>query len=85
MPTPGEHPRKPPRCATLRYAYQRESWFLDGVALYVDAVHRLARDLSQLDLHSRGLLAVRDHLLDYVASDAVRAPCSPPWAAGTSS
>ncbi len=41
------------------------------MALYVDAVHRLARDLSQLDLHSRGLLAVRDHLLDYVASDNV--------------
>jgi DNA mismatch repair protein MutS len=58
------------QAAALRNAYQRECWYLDGVALYVDAVHRLARDLSQLDLHSRGLLAVRDHLLDYVASNA---------------
>lgn len=58
------------QAAALRYAYQRESWFLDGVTLYVDAVHHLARDLSQVDLHSRGLLTVRDHLVDYVASDA---------------
>lgn len=58
------------QAAALRDAYQRESWFLDAVELYVDAVRRLAQDLSRLDLHSRGLLAVRDHLMDYVASDA---------------
>jgi len=56
--------------AKRHYAYQRESWFLDAGASYVEAVRGLAGDLSRLDLHSAGLQAVRDHLSGYAASDA---------------
>ena len=53
----------------LHYKYQRESWFLDAVETYCDAVNCLADDLSRADLKSRGFLAFRAYMGDYIASD----------------
>lgn len=53
----------------LHYNHQKESWFLDAVEMYCDACHCLARDLSLVELKSRGLLAFRDYLNTYVRSD----------------
>jgi DNA mismatch repair protein MutS len=40
----------------LSYKYQKESWFLDAVEIYCDAVTSLVRELSLVDLTSRGFL-----------------------------
>jgi len=53
----------------LYYRYQKESWFLDAVDIYCDAVSSLAEELTLLDLTSRGLQAFREYLADYTASD----------------
>ena len=53
----------------LYYRYQKESWFLDAVEIYCDAVSCLAADLGRGDLKSRGFLAFRATVADYVASD----------------
>lgn len=52
----------------LYYQYQKESWFLDAVEIYCNAVRGLLQDLSQVDLHARGLLTLRDYLADYAES-----------------
>ena len=52
----------------LYYKYQQESWFLDAVEIYCEAVERLVHDLSVADLRSRGLLAWRGYLTDYANS-----------------
>jgi DNA mismatch repair protein MutS len=52
----------------LDYRYQKDSWFLDAVALYCDAVSVLAHDLTALSLTSRGLLAFREYLSSYAQS-----------------
>lgn len=44
----------------LYYHYQRESWFLDAVDIYCDAVTGLTQSLSSVDLKARGFLALRD-------------------------
>jgi hypothetical protein len=44
----------------LRHPYQRESWFLDAVGTYCDAVQGLAGDLGQASLTSGGMRCVRD-------------------------
>lgn len=51
------------------YKYQEESWFLDAVEIYCDAVSQLMQDLSTADLKSRGFLAFRQYLVTYVQSD----------------
>jgi len=53
----------------LHYRYNREGWFLEAVAVYCDAVTSLAHDLSVMDLKSRGFLAFREYLMNYVGSD----------------
>lgn len=53
----------------LYYKYQKERWFLDAVEIYGDAVNSLTQDLTLLDLKSRGFLAFRDYLTNYVQSD----------------
>lgn len=53
----------------LYYQYQKESWFLDAVEIYCKAVVALLQNLSQVDLHARGLLALRDYLANYVESE----------------
>jgi DNA mismatch repair protein MutS len=51
------------------YEHQKERWFLDAVDLYGDAVNRLVRDLSVANCRSRGLLAFRDYVTRYAASE----------------
>jgi DNA mismatch repair protein MutS len=53
----------------LRYRYQKESWFLEAVETYCDAVSSLAEELNLLDVTSRGLKAFRGYLTDYAASE----------------
>lgn len=52
----------------LRETYQKESWFLDSVAIYCGIASSLARGLTQADLRSRGFLAFRDYVAAYVSS-----------------
>lgn len=57
----------------LRHRYQRESWFIDTVQTYGEAVTTLASGLADLDLGSRGIARFRDYLANYVQSTAFRA------------
>lgn len=52
----------------LRHKYQKASWFLDAVEIYCAAVEALLRHLSLVPLKSRGLLAFRAYLTDYIQS-----------------
>jgi DNA mismatch repair protein MutS len=53
----------------LHYTSQKQAWYLDSVEVYCEAVQRFTANLSSAALHSRGFLACRDYLIDYVASD----------------
>ena len=53
----------------LYYKYNKEGWFLVAVRIYCDAVRSLAHDVSLAELKSRGLLAFRKYVTDYVDSD----------------
>lgn len=52
----------------LDFHYHREGWLLEAAIVYCDAVHCLVRDLSQVELASRGLLAFRRYVTDYAGS-----------------
>jgi DNA mismatch repair protein MutS len=52
----------------LYYTYQKERWFVDAVELYCEAVPRLVHNLSLVDVQSRGFLAFREYVADYVNS-----------------
>ncbi len=52
----------------LDFDYHKKGWFLEAALVYGDAVTELASNLSQADLHSRGLQAFRQYLADYVCS-----------------
>ena len=52
----------------LYYKYQQESWFLDAIEIYCDAVAGLVHDLSRADIKSRGLRAFREYLTNYSRS-----------------
>ena len=54
---------------TLYYKYHKQGWFLEALKVYCEAVSGLAHDLDPADLKSRGLLAFREYLTSYVASD----------------
>lgn len=54
------------------YTSQRQAWFLDAAELYYEAVQSLADGLDLTELSSRGLLAFREYLADYTASDEFR-------------
>ena len=56
----------------LHYKYQKQSWFLEAVKIYGDAVNCLVHDLSLTDLKSRGLLAFREYLTEYANSERFR-------------
>ncbi len=58
----------------LYYNYQKEAWFLDAVEIYCDAVNCFADDLSNVALKSRGFLAFREYLVNYVGSDRFASP-----------
>ncbi len=49
------------------YQYEKESWFLNAVEIYLAAVLNLSRDLTLAGLTSRGLLSFREHLEGYTA------------------
>ncbi len=57
----------------LYYRYQKERWFLDAVEIYCDAVSSLAEELTRLDVQSRGFLAFREYLTDYIKADGFTA------------
>ena len=52
----------------LYYKQAVERCFLSAVEIYCEAVARLSRNICALDAKSRGLLAFRDYLTEYVAS-----------------
>src|ERR1700733_3674532 len=52
----------------LHYVRQQQRWLLEAVAVYCRAVRRLREHLKTLELHSRGLLALRDYGSRYVES-----------------
>lgn len=53
----------------LSSKHQKQTWFLDAIALYCDAVSCLADGLLTTDLESRGLSGFRDYLLNYIESN----------------
>jgi DNA mismatch repair protein MutS len=53
----------------LYYTYQKGRWFLDAVGIYCNAVTDLVRDVSRVEVHSRGFVAFRDYVMDYAGSD----------------
>lgn len=55
------------------YRYEKQRRFLEAAALYCDAVSTLARELSPLDLGSRGMRSLRGYLVDYTSSERFRA------------
>ena len=52
----------------LYYKRQKQSWFLDAVEVYCKAVRRLCGHLEIADLRSRGFLAFREFLKNYMES-----------------
>jgi DNA mismatch repair protein MutS len=52
----------------LHYELQKQSWFLDAVEIYCEAVRSLAADLAERAPSSRGLRGLRDYLDGYAAS-----------------
>jgi DNA mismatch repair ATPase MutS len=55
--------------AKLYHKLQQQSWFLDAVELYCDTINTLAHELSSVDLHSSGFLALREYLTHHTKSD----------------
>lgn len=51
----------------LYYTLQKEAWLLDTIELYGDAIRKLASDLAQAPLSSRGFRGFRAYLAQYVA------------------
>jgi DNA mismatch repair protein MutS len=49
--------------------HQREGWFLDAAAIYCGAIRSLAVTLEASPIASRALLAFREYLASYTASD----------------
>ncbi|MGD0275171.1 MAG: DNA mismatch repair protein MutS [Syntrophales bacterium] len=52
----------------LDYKYHKEGWFLETVEVYCDAVNCLVHDLTLVDLKSRGFIAFREYMTNYVKS-----------------
>ena len=57
----------------LYYKLQKQSWFLEAVGIYCDAVASLARSLSGLEIKSLGFTAFREYLSSYSQSAAFTA------------
>jgi hypothetical protein len=53
----------------LHYELERQSWFVEAVALYCDAVRALSDDLGRSELRSRALRGLRRYLAAYLASE----------------
>ena len=52
----------------LHYQLQKQSWFLDAVEIYCDAVRSFTGELGELELGSRGLRGLVDYLIEYAGS-----------------
>ena len=52
----------------LEFKYHREGWFLETALVYCNALTELAHDLSVAGIKSRGFLAFREYVKDYVNS-----------------
>ncbi|HTX12603.1 MAG TPA: hypothetical protein VME22_28560 [Solirubrobacteraceae bacterium] len=50
----------------LHYELQRQSWFVEAVEIYHEAVSALAGDLGEAELVSEGMNGFREYLADYV-------------------
>lgn len=50
------------------YPQERQRWHLDGATRYCEAVSELGQNLERLELHSRGLEAIRGWVSSYLAS-----------------
>jgi DNA mismatch repair protein MutS len=59
--------------AKLRYARQKQRWFLEAASAYRRAVYAFHEQLEALELRSRGFLGLREYLGGYVESDAFTA------------
>jgi DNA mismatch repair protein MutS len=57
------------KSAKLYDRYQQESLFLGAVAIYCRAVSALAAELADLDVQSRGFMALREYLAQFIASE----------------
>jgi DNA mismatch repair ATPase MutS len=56
------------RVEKLQHLYHREGWFLEAALAYCAAVTGLKRDLDLASVRSRGFLALRDYMQEYVNS-----------------
>jgi DNA mismatch repair ATPase MutS len=56
----------------LYYQYHKEGWFLRAVEIYSGALVNLLRDLNRTNPNSRGLLAFRTYLAQYIESSRFR-------------
>ena len=57
------------QASKLYHRYHKERWFLDAVETWCKAVCDLHKDLSRLEVSSRGLLGLRDYVADYARSE----------------
>jgi DNA mismatch repair ATPase MutS len=57
------------RIEKIQYKLHQQGWVLEAANIYCDAVNQLCRDLSHVDLESRGFSALRGYLKDYTRSD----------------
>lgn len=57
----------------LDFHHHKQGWFLESVLVYCDAVNQLLNNLGQVDLKSRGFLAFRDYMSNYIHSHAFQA------------
>jgi hypothetical protein len=57
------------RIEKLQYLYQKESWYLDAVEIYCDAVIELVGGLSQMEFSSSGLKLFLAYIRNYSLSD----------------
>ena len=53
----------------LRYELQKQTWFLDAIGVYCEAVRTLTRELGECELTSPGLEGFRGHVASYLASE----------------
>jgi DNA mismatch repair ATPase MutS len=56
----------------LYFNYATERAFLGAVGIYYEAIERLERELSIVDLHSRGMRSFREYLSGYAGSTSFR-------------
>jgi DNA mismatch repair ATPase MutS len=57
------------QASKLYYTLQKQSWSLDAVEIYGDAIRRFAADLSASSISSRAFIAFRDYLTDYATGE----------------